>query len=164
MGLMVMIVMAIVNGNNVYNGSWPGDEYLNIFVCGEIGGAAGYTTNPSNWGGTQMTNGIWVLHDYVGSIGTSGIYSSRTLTHEVGHWLNLDHCWGNNPGNATSCSEDDNVDDTPRCIGVTACITTSNTCSNDAVDGYWTSDVIDNIENYMGVFLLLQNVHRWSEI
>jgi len=144
-------VMAIVNGNNVYNGSWPGDEYLNIFVCGDIGGAAGYTTNPSNWGGTQMTNGIWVLDDYVGSIGTSGIFSSRTLTHEVGHWLNLDHCWGNNnnPGNSTSCSEDDNVDDTPRCIGVTACITTSNTCSNDAVDGYWSSDVIDNIENYM---------------
>ena len=144
-------VTAIINGNNVYNSQWPGDEYLNIFVCGEIGGAAGYTSNPSNWGGTQMTNGIWVLHSYVGSTGTSVSFSSRTLTHEVGHWLNLDHCWGgnNNPGNSSSCSDDDNVDDTPRCIGVTACITTSNSCSNDQVDGYWTSDVIDNVENYM---------------
>ena len=45
-------------------------------------------------------NGIWVLHDYVGSIGTSDASSSRTLTHEVGHWLNLEHLWGpnNNPG------------------------------------------------------------------
>ncbi len=144
-------VTAIVNGNNVYNGQWPGNDYLNIFVCGEIGGAAGYTSNPSNWGGTQMTNGIWVLFDYVGTIGSGSTFSSRTLTHEVGHWLNLDHCWGgnNNPGNSSSCNDDDNVDDTPRCIGVTACITTSNSCSNDAVDGYWTTDVIDNVENYM---------------
>jgi PKD repeat protein len=144
-------VNAIVNGNNVYNNSWAGNKYLNIFVVNEAGGAAGYTTNPSNWSGTAMTNGIWVLHDYVGSIGTSSTGSSRTLTHEVGHWLNLDHLWGgnNNPGNGSSCNDDDNVDDTPRCIGLTSCNLTANTCSNDATDGYWTSDVVDNTENYM---------------
>ena len=144
-------VSAIVAGNDVYNGTWAGNKYLNIFIVNDADGAAGYTTNPNNWSGTSMTNGIWVLHDYVGSIGTSDIYSSRTLTHEVGHWLNLDHLWGNNnnPGNASSCSQDDAVDDTPRCIGVTSCNLNSNTCSNDAVDGYWTSDVIDNVENYM---------------
>ncbi|MBM78906.1 MAG: hypothetical protein CL846_10535 [Crocinitomicaceae bacterium] len=144
-------VAAIISGNNVYNNPWPGNRYLNIFVCGEIGGAAGYTTNPSPFTGSSMYNGIWVLHDYVGSIGTSSQYSSRTLTHEVGHWLNLDHTWSdnNNPGNSSSCNDDDNCDDTPRCIGVTSCNLTSNTCSNDAVDGYWGSDVIDNIENYM---------------
>jgi len=144
-------VSAVINGNDVYQGSWAGNKYLNIFVCGDAGGAAGYTTNPSNWGGSTMLNGIWVLHDYVGSIGTSYTSSSRTLTHEVGHWLNLDHCWGNNnnPGNSSSCSQDDNVDDTPRCIGVTTCFLTSNTCSNDATDGYWNSNVVDNIENYM---------------
>lgn len=144
-------VSAIIAGNDVYNGTWPGNKYLNIFVVNDADGAAGYTYNPSNWSGTSMTNGIWVLHDYVGSIGTSDTYSSRTLTHEVGHWLNLDHLWGNNnnPGNASSCSQDDAVDDTPRCIGVTSCNLNSNTCSNDAIDGYWTSDVIDNVENYM---------------
>ena len=144
-------VSAIVAGNDVYNGTWPGNKYLNIFVVNDADGAAGYTTNPNNWSGNSMTNGIWVLHDYVGSIGTSDTYSSRTLTHEVGHWLNLDHLWGNNnnPGNASSCSQDDAVDDTPRCIGVTSCNLNSNTCSNDAIDGYWTSDVIDNVENYM---------------
>ena len=117
-------VDAIIAGNDVYNGAWPGNRYLNIFICGDIGGAAGYTTKPSGWSATQMTNGIWVLHDYVGSIGTSSVGSSSTLTHEVGHWLNLDHTWGpnNNPGNASSCSTDDNVQDTPNRIGVQACI------------------------------------------
>ncbi|MEY3199431.1 MAG: hypothetical protein RJA13_1389, partial [Bacteroidota bacterium] len=116
-------VDAIVAGNNVYNGNWPGNKYMNIFICGEIGGAAGYTTKPSSWSATSMENGIWILHDYVGSIGTGSTSASRALTHEVGHWLNLDHTWGgnNNPGNTTSCSTDDAVTDTPNCIGVTSC-------------------------------------------
>ncbi len=143
-------VTAIQNGNDVYQGNWPGNKYLNIFICGEIGGAAGYTTNPGGWSANQMTNGIWVLHDYVGSIGTSSVGTSRTLTHEVGHWLNLSHTWGgnNNPGNTTSCSTDDGVNDTPDCIGVTACLLNSNTCSND--NAYWGGvDKRDNVENYM---------------
>lgn len=143
-------VDAIVAGNNVYNGVWPGNKYLNIFICGEIGGAAGYTYKPSNWGATSMQNGIWILHDYVGAIGTGSVGASRALTHEVGHWLNLDHTWGgnNNPGNTTSCpGAGDNVQDTPTCIGVTACLLNSNTCSND--NAYWGFDIRDNVENYM---------------
>ena len=144
-------VVAIVNGNDIYNNAWPGDEYMNVFIVNDAGGAAGYTTNPSGWSATSMTNGIWILHDYVGSIGTGTTGKSRALTHEVGHWLNLSHLWGpnNNPGNASSCSDDDGVDDTPRCIGVTSCNLTANTCSNDAVDGYWNTDVVDNVENFM---------------
>ena len=146
-------VSAIIAGNDVYNSTWPGNKYLNIFVVNDADGAAGYTTNPSNnsFSGVNMRNGIWILHDYVGSIGTSDSFSSRSLTHEVGHWLNLEHLWGpnNNPGNISSCSSDDYVDDTPRCIGVTSCNLSSNTCSNDVIDGYWNSDVIDNVENFM---------------
>jgi len=143
-------VDAIIAGNDVYQGQWPGNKYLNIFICGEIGGAAGYTTNPSGFSANQMTNGIWVLHDYVGSIGTSSVGTSRTLTHEVGHWLNLSHTWGpnNNPGNASSCSSSDQVQDTPTCIGVQACLLSSNTCSTD--NAYWGGiDMKDNVENYM---------------
>ncbi len=141
-------IQAIRNGNDVYQGNWPGDEYLNIYVAVDIGGAAGYTTNPG-WSGTGMSNGIWVQHTYVGSIGTSVVGRSRTLTHEVGHWLNLSHLWGpnNNPGNASSCSDDDGVDDTPECIGVTSCNTSSNTCSGD--NAYWGFNQLDNVENYM---------------
>lgn len=142
-------VNAIVAGNDVYQGQWPGNKYMNVFICGEIGGAAGYTTNPSNWSGSSMTNGIWILHDYVGSIGTSSVNSSRALTHEVGHWLNLSHTWGgnNNPGNSSSCSTDDGVTDTPNCIGVTSCSVNSNTCNS--INSYWSYDVKDNVENYM---------------
>ena len=143
-------VDAIVAGNDVYQGQWPGNKYMNVFICGEIGGAAGYTYNPAGWGANQMTNGIWVLHDYVGSIGTSSVGTSRTLTHEVGHWLNLSHTWGsnNNPGTASSCSGNgDQVQDTPTCIGVSACLLNSNTCSND--NAYWGFDIRDNVENYM---------------
>jgi PKD repeat protein len=142
-------VDAIVAGNNVYNGNWPGNKYMNIFVCGEIGGAAGYTTKPSSWSATSMENGIWILHDYVGSIGTGSTSASRALTHEVGHWLNLDHTWGgnNNPGNTSSCSTDDAVTDTPNCIGVTSCNQNSNTCNSD--DAYWGFAIRDNVENYM---------------
>ena len=147
-------VDAIKAGNDVFQGNWPGNKYLNIFICAEIGGAAGKTTKPSGWSANQMTNGIWVLHNYVGSIGTSSPYTSRTLTHEVGHWLNLDHTWGgnNNPGNTTSCTTDDNVQDTPNCIGVTSCALNSNTCNSD--DAYWlgitgVTTMKDNVENYM---------------
>lgn len=142
-------VTAIRNGNDVFNGSWPGNRYLNVFICGEIGGAAGYTTNPSGWSSTSMTNGIWILHDYMGSIGTGSVGTSRAMTHEIGHWLNLSHTWGgnNNPGNASSCSTDDGVDDTPNCIGVTSCLINANTCNS--VNSYWSYDVRDNVENYM---------------
>lgn len=142
-------VNAIIAGNDVFQGQWDGDKYLNIFICQDIGGAAGYTYTPSNWVGSGMDNGIWVLHNYVGSIGTSSTFTSRTLTHEVGHWLNLPHVWGpnNNPGNAASCSDDDGVSDTPECIGLSSCNLNANTCSGD--NGYWGFDQIDNTENYM---------------
>jgi len=133
-------VDAIVAGNDVFNGQWPGNKYLNIFVCGEIGGAAGYTYRPSSWPGTSMKNGIWILHNYVGAIGTSSPNTSRTLTHESGHWLDLPHCWGstNNPGLASNCNTDDGISDTPNTIGVTACILNESSCGP-----------IANVENYM---------------
>jgi PKD repeat protein len=141
-------IQAVIDGNDVYNGNWPGDEYLNIYVAVDIGGAAGYTTNPG-WSGTGMGNGIWIQHGYVGTIGTGSVSRSRSLTHEVGHWLNLDHCWGpsNNPGIASNCGDDDDVNDTPECIGVTSCLLLNNSCSGD--NSYWGFNQIDNVENYM---------------
>jgi PKD repeat protein len=130
-------VNAIINGNDVYQDEWFGDEYLNIFVCGDIGGAAGYTYNPSSWGGNSMDNGIWILHEYVGRIGTGGVGTDRALTHEVGHWLNLDHTWGNTNDPGVSCG-DDQVGDTPLTRGVTACLLNENFCGPRA-----------NVENYM---------------
>lgn len=123
------------------HGNWPGDEYLNVFVAAEIGGAAGYTYTPSNWIGAGMSNGIHVLHNYVGSIGTSSFGTSRTMTHEAGHWLNLSHLWGgsNNPGVSSNCQDDDGVNDTPNTIGWQSCNLSGTTCDGQK----------DNVENFL---------------
>jgi PKD repeat protein len=161
-------VNAVIAGNDVYQGVWPHNKYLNIYVCNEIGGAAGYTFNPFGGSTANATgmyfNGIFVLHNYTGSIGTSSSGTSRTLTHEVGHWLNLSHVWGgnNNPGSGSCATSvisssqrdnyDDEVDDTPLCLGSTTCNYNQNTC-DDTVDpnnwSSWSYNVRDNMENYM---------------
>jgi PKD repeat protein len=133
-------VGAIIQGNDVFQGQWPGNQYLNIFVCDEIGnGAAGYTYLPGSIG-NSMYNGIWVLDEYVGSIGTSEVGRSRVLTHEVGHWLGLPHTWGytNNPGLMSNCDSDDDIDDTPNTIGTQWCNQNEASCG-----------VLANVENYM---------------
>ena len=149
-------VNAVIAGNDVYQGIWPHDEYLNIYVCSDIGGAAGYTFKPSGSSNASSSsmfyNGIFLLQNYTGSIGTSDTYTSRTLTHEVGHWLNLNHVWGpnNNPGDPTSCNIDDNVQDTPLCIGSNSCNYNANTCDDFGSNfSSWSYDVKDNVENYM---------------
>lgn len=151
-------VNAVIAGNDIFQGIWPHTKYLNIYVAAEIGGAAGYTFNPM--GGASPSaqgmfyNGIFILDNYTGSIGTSNLNSSRALTHEVGHWLNLSHTWGddNNPGDPASCGQDDYVQDTPMCIGVTSCNLAANSCddTNDPNNfSSWTTNVVDNVENYM---------------
>ena len=122
---------------------WPRDEYLNIWICADAAGAAGYTQLPSQvsspWAASG--DGIVVRSDYVGAIGTSSNTRSRTLTHEVGHWLNLSHTWGptNQPGLASNCDFDDGVSDTPNTIGYTSCTITGASCGS----------ALDNVQNYM---------------
>ena len=122
---------------------WPRNKYLNVWVCENAGGAAGYALYPGSVNGNQNADqdGIVLQHTYCGSIGTANAYRSRTLTHEVGHWLNLRHPWGNsnNPGLADNCDEDDNVSDTPNTIGWTNCGNLyGETCGS-----------LDNVQNYM---------------
>ena len=121
---------------------WPSDQYFNIWVVKSIGsGAAGYAYYP---GINSAIDGVVIRHDYVGSMGSasSSNYSSRSLTHEVGHWLDLPHTWGssNTPGDPNNCNIDDGINDTPNTIGVAnfSCNTAQITCST-----------IDNVQNYM---------------
>lgn len=121
------------------HGTWPGNQYMNVFVAADIGGAAGYTNYPGVWG-SGMNNGIHVLHNYVGSIGTSSNFNKRTMTHEVGHWLDLPHLWGNSntPGVQSNCQIDDGIADTPNTIGWTSCNVNGSTCGS-----------LDNVENFL---------------
>ncbi|MEE3037013.1 MAG: M43 family zinc metalloprotease, partial [Bacteroidota bacterium] len=86
--------------------AWNTSDYLNIWVCNMNGGILGFAQFP---GGSAATDGVVVDYEYFGSIGSATYpYNlGRTLTHEVGHWLNLRHIWGD------SYCGDDFVDDTP---------------------------------------------------
>lgn len=118
---------------------WPMASYLNVWVVRNIdSGAAGYAYYPGSVGDGR--DGIVVNHSYVGSIGTGSQGRSRTLTHEVGHWLNLPHPWGstNDPGLASNCDIDDGIEDTPNTIGHSTCALNAATCGSP-----------DNVQNYM---------------
>lgn len=87
--------------------AWPSGSYLNIWVCNLSGGVLGYAQFP---GGTAATDGVVLTSTCVGSVlsPAGGAYGlGRTATHEVGHWLNLRHIWGD-----ANCGTDQ-VSDTP---------------------------------------------------
>ena len=90
--------------------AWNTSEYLNFWVCDISGGILGYAQFP---GGTANTDGVVCDYAYVGNIGTatSPYNLGRTATHEVGHWLNLRHIWGD-----SNCG-DDYCNDTPEHSG-----------------------------------------------
>jgi ABC-type taurine transport system substrate-binding protein len=89
--------------------AWPTDKYLNIWVCNLGGGLLGYAQFP---GGPAATDGVVCTHTAFGTTGTAQapFDKGRTATHEIGHWLNLNHIWGDD---GTGCSGTDNVADTP---------------------------------------------------
>ncbi|HLV43012.1 MAG TPA: M43 family zinc metalloprotease [Brumimicrobium sp.] len=139
-------VNAIVNGNDIYQGVWPHHKYLNIYICEDLGTAAGYTYKPNGVASVDIQdmryNSIFMRYDYVGSFGTSASFASRTLTHEVGHWLNLSHVWGDIPFQQ-DCSGDDFVADTPETAGFRPCPSSP----NDAK--ICNPPIVENYENYM---------------
>ncbi|ARV16902.1 zinc metalloprotease [Polaribacter sp. SA4-12] len=93
--------------NNSVKSAYPPitpETHLNIWVCNIGGGILGYAQFP---GGAASTDGVVLGGDYFGV--TSGVYGAgRTATHEVGHYFNLRHIWGDG-----RCRQDDFVADTP---------------------------------------------------
>jgi hypothetical protein len=79
---------------------------LNLWACTIGGGILGYAQFP---GGSSATDGVVIDSKYFGLSGTASYpYNlGRTATHEVGHWMNLRHIWGD-----ATCGSD-LVNDTP---------------------------------------------------
>jgi len=79
---------------------------LNMWSCNLSNGILGYAQFP---GGPASTDGIVVLYAAFGRTGTltPRFNLGRTATHEVGHYLNLRHIWGD-----ATCGNDQ-VADTP---------------------------------------------------
>jgi hypothetical protein len=90
--------------------AWDPRRYLNLWVCSLEGGTLGYAQFP---GGPEETDGVVILYTAFGSGGSAEapFDLGRTATHEVGHWLNLSHIWGES--RIPSCQDDDFVQDTP---------------------------------------------------
>lgn len=113
--------------------AWPAGQYMNFWICNIGGGILGYAQFP---GGSAATDGIVCDYRYVGTSGTATapFNKGRTATHEVGHYLNLRHIWGD--GN---CSQDDFVTDTPPSSSANyGCALTTVKCNT-----------LDMVQNYM---------------
>ncbi|HEU4719697.1 MAG TPA: M43 family zinc metalloprotease, partial [Bacteroidia bacterium] len=109
-------------------------------------GVAGYAYLPGT-APSSTTDGILILSSYIGSIGSSTASHSRSLTHEIGHFLNLKHVWGNTNTPSTDCGAtgtcgDDGVNDTPHTKGW-------GFCCNLANDDICVPGTHENVQNYM---------------
>ena len=127
---------------------WLRSKYLNVWVVKQMtNGVAGYAFYPSAVDGVNgvKKDGVIILSEYIGSIGSSTVNTSRALTHEIGHYLNLPHTWGNTNDPGVSCG-DDGIQDTPITKGHTTCSLT---------DGDCFPNIIENVQNYMEYALLL---------
>jgi hypothetical protein len=86
-------------------------ENLNMWVVNKMtsggGTILGYAQFP---GGNPATDGVVIGHNFFGRVGrvSAPFDKGRTATHEVGHWMNLRHIWGD-----ATCGTDF-VSDTPQ--------------------------------------------------
>ena len=125
---------------------WNSKKYFNIWVVNSIAGSGngttlGYAQFP--FSGINNTYGVVIDNDYVSS-------TDRTLTHELGHCFGLLHTFQSGCGNSCSNSGDNVCDTPPSFENTFGCDVTQNTCSNDASGAsVYTSNVVDQIENYM---------------
>lgn len=98
---------------------WPSNKYLNIWIVqamhyGNLDcGGGGFASFP---GGAPNIDGVIIRGDLISNIGTAvtntgwGNFKGRYLMHELGHWFNLRHIWGD------AVCGDDQVSDTPPAV------------------------------------------------
>ena len=96
--------------NRIFNDSlggktiWNPKRYLNIYVC-DLTNALGFSSFP---GGIESRDAVVINYSNFGTIDVYPPFNKgRTATHELGHWLNLLHIWGD-----SNCGNDQ-VQDTP---------------------------------------------------
>ena len=117
---------------------WNRNNYLNVWICdisnGANSGTAGYAYRPTaSFLPSSSIDGI--VLDY-----NLGMNNDNVLTHEIGHYLGLDHTWGG----SGSCTNDDGFADTPNTAGPS--FNYSGSCSGNQTT---CSSTQTQYENYM---------------
>lgn len=110
-------------------------SYINIWVGNIEAGIKGFATLPTQR--ISEYDGIVVHYNNFGN-------TNKTLTHELGHFLGLNHLFGNKEGN---CEEDDNVKDTPQTATVYKTCNTKYLERNKCNDPYFEYDLTQNFMN-----------------
>jgi hypothetical protein len=135
-------------------------KYLNFWVCALGGGLLGYAQFP---GGPLVTDGVVINFQAFGTKGTakSPFNLGRTATHEVGHYFNLRHIWGD----TEDCSGSDMVADTPNCAGPNFGKPTfpSVTCSNGP-NGDMFVNYMDYVDDAAMFMFTAQQVTRMRAV
>ena len=150
--------------------NWDPLRYLNIWVCNLTnsnggGQTLGYAYLPGLQGNNNQSwkDGLVVDYQFFGTTGSvSASSGGRTATHEIGHYLGLNHTFCEETdaqGSAICCDNDNdswwggNVDDTPACkdiyFGPVNSNTNNNTCNDLSYSNIFNSNVLDMDENYM---------------
>jgi hypothetical protein len=93
--------------------AWPADQYLNIWVCNLVEPLIGFATLPGS--ALPGQDGVVITYKHFGRTGNveAPYNKGRTATHEIGHWLNLLHIWGDDETSSDNCAGSDQVSDTP---------------------------------------------------
>lgn len=88
--------------------AWDTDRFLNIWITDLSSTTLGYATFPSD--GVPDEQGVAIDYSSLPGGSAESYNQGKTLTHELGHYFNLFHIWGDDNG---SCSGTDEVEDTP---------------------------------------------------
>lgn len=133
---------------------WPRERYLNVWTVANMeNGVAGFSQLPGNVIDAEgaRADGVILRHNYLGAIGTAAGGDGRTLTHEVGHYLNLSHTWGGTNDPEVAC-DDDGVADTPTTAGHNTCATLYDfECTRAGMNSSTQLPNITPIYNFAGV-------------
>lgn len=152
---------------------WDNTKYLNVWVVnlqspqGQNGTVLGYGYSPAYasavssrydagvvimYGtlGSRLDGFGWYFYGDQGSLSKGNVDRGRTLTHELGHYFNLFHTWGNTAVGAGNCNDDDGIGDTPRQEDATFSTCPSGVVPNCTNDPHPGGEMYMNFMDYSG--------------